>query len=173
MDTVIWIQAIGSFFLFGATVFLVIANWKLVTGNRNLVNEVRVDREERMKPYIVARLLKIAGDYSLALTNLGGSPAFDIKLSYEHAFFPDGSIRMLRQKDEFLAFLGEVPNFPGEESFQVIIEYKDRLGNSYNDTFELELRDAWADKDNQLLFEIQQIGGSLDHIAGILGKDTK
>lgn len=136
------IQAIGSFLLFGATGLLVLTNRKLVIANQDLVNEVRKDREERIKPYITMSLFKVVRAYVLRFANVGGSPAYGIEISCRtdtDRKIP--IINRLYQNNGFSLSVGNEEFFgiKGVDSIKVNIKYKDRSGNPYNDeaTFKL------------------------------------
>lgn len=164
MDTAIWIQAIVSFFLFGTTVLLVIANW-------NLVCEMKKDRKERMKPYVVARVCKAPSNhhyaYHLRIANLGGSPACDIKVSYRPDFSIKGpAINTLCQNDVIFTFMEDEGYFLGKpKNFEVDIEYKDRLGKLYRDTFKMGLSEARLDSETALVLITDDISSSLENIS--------
>lgn len=128
------IQAIGSFLLFGATGLLVLTNRKLVKANQDLVNEVRKDREEKIKPYITMSLSKVVQVYVLRFANVGGSPAYGIEISCG----PDIKIPIINrlyQNNEISLSMGNEEFFgrKGIGGIKVNIKYKDRAGNPYND----------------------------------------
>jgi len=204
MNKATWVQAIATCVLVVATIVLVIVNIglvkttkryadisektadytqqyveqskKYVTTTREMVNEMKKDREERKKPYISVRICKAGQNYYLGLFNLGGSPAYNIKISCMPAVFKSFSMKRLSHKDEFFVHLAHEsilisPQKP--EPFQIAIEYKDRLGKSYSDTVHSELKDARFDTDMNIFLAIKEIGRWLEYISKNLEKNGK
>ena len=164
-----WTQAIPNFILCVATFLLFLTSW-------HSVNERKKEREEMMKPYVAARICKAGEDYYLGLLNFGGSPAYDVKVSYEPDIFKSFSMKRLNHKDQSFLHVAhksifDLPEKPGP--FEVAIEYKDKLGNAYDDRVVLDLKDARFNTDMHILLAIREIGKTLSHISKSLPESAK
>jgi len=164
-----WTQAIPNFILCVATLLLFLTS-------RHSVNERKKEREEMMKPYIAARICKADENYYLGLFNLGGGPAYNINVSYDPEILKSFSLRRLYHKDQFFSHVAHKSIFDLAEQpgpFQVVMGYKDKFGNVYNDRVVLDLKNVRFDTDMHILLAIREIGKSLDHISKNLPKSKK
>lgn len=149
-----WIISREGFLLFLVTFFLVLANWRLVS-------VINIDRHERLRPYLNIILNKEKESYFCRVGNLGGSPAYDIEVYFEHL---DKKIikRRLCQKYEFERYLGHETEFTGVPAdFEALLKYRDGSGKNYFAKVDLNWRRAKPDKDKALLEAVEKISESL------------
>lgn len=194
MDMAIWVQAIATCVLVIVTVILVIANIGLakatkkyadisgriadytkqyveesknyVTATHAMVDEMKKDREERIKPCVTMSLSKVVQVYVLRFANVGGSPAYGIEISCgPNIKIP--VINRLYQNNEISLPIGNEEFFgrKGIGGIKVNIKYKDRAGNPYNDEAAFTLGLAKEGIETMIFRAIDDMRGSLDYIS--------
>lgn len=156
-------------------ILILLATLGLIYINWNLVYQMKIDRKERVRPYIALYPGKENESYFFKLSNIGDRPAYDIEITRGGCEEPEISIKRLWQKENVVKFIGHESRFLRDEAkfFKVYIKYKDLLGNSYTDTVDVSLKVITLTKEEALLGAAKRITEKLDLISGILRKGTE
>jgi len=136
---------------------------------------MKIDRKERIRPYIALYPGEENESYFFKLSNIGDRPAYNVEITPGYCKKPKILIKRLWQKENVVKFIGHKVQFLSDESkfFKVVIKYEDLLDNSYTDTVDVNLKVVTLTKEETLLGIAKRIAEKLDRVSEILHKGTE